>query len=250
MITKKQVPVVNALQFALESLQNSWSLFIISAVLYIPLVCLIATLTWRSFDLTDLLLDVITGTTSTYDFSALIVPFSIWSACVLLKCYISLIIIQLTLQLYDNNKAVKLNCLPSLKTFIKYVIAVMAIGLLVTLPWFLVVPGMIMLTKYFFVSVASADDSTSLKQAFKRSSRATFGVRWTLFGYTLMVGVLILLSLQFFSSYFFVFVNAVLQLILTLASVYVYRSLLDQQNEIDRKEKNLESKENFSGNEQ
>ena len=110
----------------------------------------------------------------------------------------------------------------------KYFGAALLYGLMVVFGLILfIIPGIYFALKYQFYSYLIVDKNLSVMEALKRSTRMTSGIKWKLFGFSL-----ILCGLNFLGLIALVFGLLVTVPMSIMAYVYVYRSLRDRGQEI------------------
>lgn len=85
---------------------------------------------------------------------------------------------------------------------------------------FLIIPGVYVLIRFFFLSYVFVDQKLKLKEAFAETSRLTAGHRWQLVGF-----VLVLVLLNVLGALALIIGLVVTVPVTTLATVYAYESL-------------------------
>jgi uncharacterized membrane protein len=109
----------------------------------------------------------------------------------------------------------------SVPLFFKFLLAIVLYSLIVTVGFVLfIVPGIYFMIKYQFVLFLIVDKNMDVAQAFSTSSQITNGVKWQLFFFDLLIGIIILAGFLFFGIGIFAAFPTAL-----VAVAYVYRKL-------------------------
>ena len=93
----------------------------------------------------------------------------------------------------------------------------------------LVVPGVYLSIRFMFVPILIVDKELTIKEAFKKSTTLTKGVKWKLLGLALILGLIMLPTNAIFSNSEYVLQGAFVVLVspfVMLSYIKVYRFLL------------------------
>ena len=136
--------------------------------------------------------------------------------------FIEIVFIKATLNICDGDRAHMDDSLFfSLPLFFKFLLASVLYSLIVTVGFLLlIVPGIYFMIKYQFVLYLIVDKNMDVAQAFSMSSQITNGVKWQLFFFDLLIGIIILAGFLFFGVGIFAALPTAL-----VAVAYVYRKL-------------------------
>lgn len=179
---------------------------------------------------------------------------SILTVVILLMLFASSIVqifyIRMGLTNFGNPRAIPFGeiKLASFSLIVRFVVVQLVLILLFMLGVLLfIIPGIIIALSYFFVTEVLIDQDTSAKKVFRISEKLTEGVKWSLLGYIMIIGLfgVIVAAINW---YYFGFSNppplwatylqlAVSSFIVTplvsQSSVYLYKDLKRQEEEDD-----------------
>lgn len=102
--------------------------------------------------------------------------------------------------------------------------AVVIVGLIL-----LIVPGVYLSIRFMFVPILIVDKELTIKEAFKKSTLLTQGVKWKLFGLVLILGLIMFPANAIFSDSEYILQGAFIVLVspfVVVAYIKVYRFLL------------------------
>lgn len=143
----------------------------------------------------------------------------------LFSVFMNIVFIRVALNIYEGDRGKIEEILTlSLPLFFKFLLAsvlyflVIAAGLLL-----LIIPGFYFMVKYQFVLYLVVDKGMDVVPAFNMSSEITNGVKWRLFLFDLLIGLILLIGmLLIFVGYLVAFPITI------MASIHVYRKLFSQ----------------------
>lgn len=136
--------------------------------------------------------------------------------------FIEIVYIKVSLNLCEGDRGQTHDILSfSVPLFFKFLLAIVLYSLIVTVGFVLfIVPGIYFMIKYQFVLYLIVDKNMDVAQAFSTSSQITNGVKWQLFFFDLLIGIIILAGILFFGIGIFAAFPTAL-----VAVAYVYRKL-------------------------
>lgn len=132
----------------------------------------------------------------------------------------------ITLKIIRGDKD-SISILPSLFTLIKYFVAMYLLYPLITFggTLLLIIPGIIFSIKYSFAGLVILDkEKTAIWEAFKQSSNITYGCKWKIFFFDLLIGL---------SAILFILIPC-----FVIAYVYIYNNLLEQTRVLSQEKTN------------
>jgi len=136
---------------------------------------------------------------------------------------ISIGLFKFTLKIVDGKKMSFTDIYSHYKYFWNYLGGEILYGLLVLAGFVLLIfPGVYWAIKYRFVPFLIVDQDMSIGESFKKSAEMTKGNKWTMFGFSFVLKIVILLG--FLALLFGVFVAIPIVLI---SSGFVYRKLIN-----------------------
>jgi hypothetical protein len=104
----------------------------------------------------------------------------------------------------------------------------------------LLIPGIILSLMFLFTLYVQVEKRSSVKQAFQRSYKLTNGIKWSLFGYTILVSFIwlaVYIPLRFLRLFLGEYalpleitVTPTLQVFLSLAITYIYKDISYQED--------------------
>jgi hypothetical protein len=168
----------------------------------------------------------------------------------LVSSIIQIFYIRLGLKNFENPRAIPFGEIkaPSFSLVLRFIGVQLVFVLLIVLGFFLfIIPGIILSLCYFFVNQVLVDQDTSTKKVFRISEKLTEGVKWSLLGYSFIIGFFIFLATAL-NWYYFGFTNPppiwanLLQVayssfivtpLVAQSSVYLYKDLKMQEEEDD-----------------
>ncbi len=155
--------------------------------------------------------------------SSLSLIFTIGS--VLFSVFMSIVYIRLAINIYDGDRGLIQDILSlSLPLFFKFLLANVLYYLIVAAGLILfIVPGFYFMVKYQFVLYLVVDKGMDVVPAFNMSSEITKGIKWRLFLFDLLIGLIIFIGLLLVLVGYLVAFPVVL-----MASIHVYRNLFSQ----------------------
>jgi len=144
---------------------------------------------------------------------------------VLFSIFMSIVYIRVALNIYDGDRGLIQDILSlSLPLFFKFLLANVLYYLIVAAGLILfIIPGFYFMVKYQFVLYLVVDKNMDVVPAFNMSAEITKGVKWHLFFFDLLIGLIILIGMLLIFVGFLVAFPVVL-----IASVHVYRDLYSQ----------------------
>ncbi len=144
---------------------------------------------------------------------------------ILFSVFMNIVFIRVALNIYDGDRGLIPDILSlSLPLFFKFLLANVLYFLIVIAGFILfIVPGFYFMVKYQFVLYLVVDKGMDVIPAFNMSSEITKGIRWRLFLFDLLTGLILLIGvLIIFVGYLVAFP------IVLIASIHVYRKLYSQ----------------------
>lgn len=173
---------------------------------------------------------------------------------IFITSFIQIFYVRMGLINYENPRAIPFGeiKLASFSLVVKFVVVQLVFSFLFMLGLLLfIVPGIILILCYFFVTQVLVDQDKSARKVFRISEKLTEGVKWSLLGYVALIGFFSLLA-SAFNWYYFGFVNPpplwasllgvayssfFIAPLVAQSSVYLYKDLKKQQEEIDAQTK-------------
>jgi len=141
---------------------------------------------------------------------------------IFLTIAINLVGIKIALKFCDNDRRALIEVISfTPELFLKFAAGYILYGLLVAAGLLLfVVPGLIFMVKYQYVICYIADKNMDIGEAFKKSSGITAGIKWELFVFLILLGLINVAGVMC------LFVGLLVSIPVTmLAAAYVYRKL-------------------------
>jgi uncharacterized membrane protein len=164
-----------------------------------------------------------------YENPYLIVFFVAQLVLMLIQQGLMLGMIKIGFNLYDIKHARYETLFSGFSLLFKYVVATLLYSLIASAGMILLfIPGIYLILRYWFYALIIVDTNAGIIDSFKQSAVLTEGIKWHLFGYSIIVAIL--LHLGYLSIIGILYIWPALQ----LANVYIYRSC--QKNPIDLKE--------------
>jgi len=179
---------------------------------------------------------------------------SILAVVILLILFISSIVqifyIRLGLKNFENPRTIPFGEIkaPSFSLVLRFIGVQIVFTLLIVLGFFLFIfPGFIIIMCYFFVSQVLVDQDTSVRKVFRISEKLTEGVKWSLLGYNMIIGLFGVVAAAL-NWYFFGFTNPpplwanlisiaynsfFITPLVAQSSLYLYKDLKMQEEEDD-----------------
>ena len=112
----------------------------------------------------------------------------------------------------------------------RYVLGWLAYGAMVVIGLvLLIVPGVYLSIRFMFVPILIVDKELTIKEAFRKSTALTKGVKWKLFGLALILGLIMFPTNAIFSSSEYILQGAFIVLVspfVMVTYIKVYRFLL------------------------
>ena len=112
----------------------------------------------------------------------------------------------------------------------RYVLGWLAYGAMVVIGLvLLIVPGVYLSIRFMFVPILIVDKELTIKEAFRKSTALTNGVKWKLFGLALILGLIMFPTNAIFSSSEYILQGAFIVLVspfVMVTYIKVYRFLL------------------------
>lgn len=179
---------------------------------------------------------------------------SILTVVILLMLFASSIVqifyIRLGLKNFENPRAISFGeiKLASFSLIVRLVVVQLVFVLLVMLGAILfIIPGIIIALSYFFVTEVLIDQDTSAKKVFRISEKLTEGVKWSLLGYTMIIGLIGVIATALNWYYFgfskplplwanllqVAYSSFIVTPLVSQSSVYLYKDLKMQEEEDD-----------------
>ncbi len=149
--------------------------------------------------------------------------FNIGSA--LFSVFMNIVFIRVALNIYEGDRGDLQDILTlSLPLFFKFLLANVLYFLIVAAGLILfIVPGFYFMVKYQFVLYLVVDKGMDIVPAFNMSSEITNGIKWRLFLFDMLIGLILLIGMLL------IFVGYLVAFPITLmASIHVYRKLYSQ----------------------
>ena len=174
---------------------------------------------------------------------ALFLAIIIWIASFVLSMIIGMGLIKISLRFCDGEKGEFSDLFSCYPLFINYLVSSILYGLIVMVGLILlIIPGIIWAIQFCFYEYLIVDRGFGPVDALKKSSEITKGVKWDLFAFGILLGIINLLG----------FICLVVGLFVTIpttmvAMVFVYRKLLAQTELIEIPET---SQENYMNGDQ
>ena len=144
---------------------------------------------------------------------------------ILFSVFMTIVYIRIALNIFDGDRGKLEDILSlSLPLFFKFLLAnvlyylIVAAGLLL-----FIIPGFYFMIKYQFVLSLIVDKGMDVVPAFNMSSEMTKGIKWRLFLFDLLIGLISLIGMLLVFVGFLVAFPIVL-----VASIHVYRTLFSQ----------------------
>lgn len=145
----------------------------------------------------------------------------------LLQLLVNLGLNKIALMLHDGTKPTWKELFLQYPLLLKYLGASILYGLMVMVGLvLLIVPGVYLAIKYAFFGFVMVDKKTGIMNSLKTSAQLTDGIKWDLFGFGLLMGLLNLLGALALMIGLFVTIPVSL-----MASIYVYRKLESRLNQ-------------------
>lgn len=169
---------------------------------------------------------------------------------VFISSIVQIFYIRLGLKNFENPRTISFGEIkaPSFSLVLRFIGVQLVLVLLVMLGLFLfIIPGIILSLCYFFVSQVLVDQDTSVRKVFRISEKLTEGVKWSLLGYTMIIGFFGVVAAAL-NWYFFGFTNPpplwanlisiaynsfFITPLVAQSSLYLYKDLKMQEEEDD-----------------
>jgi hypothetical protein len=167
---------------------------------------------------------------------------------------IQIFYIRMGLINYENPRTIPFGeiKLASFSLIMRFFIVQLVLVFLVMLGALLfIIPGIILILCYFFVTEVLVDQDKSARKVFRISEKLTEGVKWSLLGYAFII-VLFATPISAFNWYYFGFINPpplwvnliqvayssfLISPLISQSSVYLYKDIKKQQEEIESQTK-------------
>jgi hypothetical protein len=110
---------------------------------------------------------------------------------------------------------------------------------------FLIVPGIILSLMYQFVLLILVEKQTKIIESFKISYRLTNGIKSSIFGYTILAGLISILfvlppvilqyfKLHHYALFFSIFITPTVSLFFSLGMIYIYKEISSQDENLEK----------------